>query len=456
MSLDDKWQPARLIPVSGLNAADEQERRGASALLAVMQVVTEYGRAITRRFGVPAGNINTFIEVPFELNGKTYRPDGLIRVSRGSKSWVALVEVKTRRNKLDEGQIKAYLDIARQEGFDAVVTISNQMSTIARTSPIAIDKRVTRKVALHHVSWSRLHTEALIEKRNQSVKDPEQAWILAEFIRYLEYPKSGAVDFDDMGPSWVTVRDAAVDSTLRPNDPKTHDVVDHFSQLIRYAAMNLSGTLGVDVLQVITKQARNDPAALIQLMSEELATTGRMSGAISVPDAVSPIEILADLRARRIACSVTIDAPRDSRPMTRVSWLLRQLKASPSELLVCANGPRSRDVGPTLRLDKVLENPKSLLPNLKFEVRSFVLTLTALAGTKSGQGTSSFAGSVTSLVNRFYEEVVQNLKKWTPPAPKVAPIDDGQNDAVDSDEPDSLAQKDNAERYIEESPSSST
>src|SRR5665213_1249561 len=187
MSSDEKWQPARLIPVSGLNAADEQERRGASALLAVMQVVTEYGRAIIRRFGAPAGTIETFIEVPFELNGIHYRPDGLIRVSRGSRSWVALIEVKTRKSKLDESQVKAYLDIARQEGFDAVVTISNQLATISRANPIVIDKRSTRKVALHHIPWSRLHTEALIEKRNQSVKDPEQAWILAEFVRYLEY-----------------------------------------------------------------------------------------------------------------------------------------------------------------------------------------------------------------------------------------------------------------------------
>ena len=422
------------MPVSGLNGTDEQERRGASALLAVMQVVNEYGRAITQKFGAPAGNIEGFIEVPFELNGVNYRPDGLIRIRRGARSWVALVEVKMGRDQLQENQVKAYLDIAREQGFDAVITISNQLATIWGASPLSVDKRLTRKVALHHISWSLLHAEAIVEQKNQSVKDPEQAWILKEFIRYLEYRKSGAIDFDDMGPSWVAVRDAAINSTLRANDPVAHEVVDHFSQLIRYIGMNLSGKLGVEVQQALSRQDRNDPVAFIHRMSEELVATGRMNGAISVPNAVAPVDILADLRAGRIACSITIKAPGEGRPMTRVTWLLRQLKGSPNDVLLCANGPRVKDIGPSLRLEKVIAKPESLLPDSKFDVRSFTLTLTAVAGTNRGQGKSSFVGSVLDLANRFYEGIVQNLKIWVPPAPKVKPdgqevSDDGQTGA---------------------------
>jgi hypothetical protein len=276
MSAIELWQPARLIPVSGLNGTDEQERRGASALLAVLQVVKEFGRTITQMFGAPAGNLESFIEVPFELNGAKYRPDGLIRITRGSRTWTALIEVKVGRDKLVESQVKAYLEIAREQGFDAVITITNQLATIWGASPIAVDRRATRKVELHHISWSHIHAEALVEQKNQSIKDPEQAWILREFIRYLEYPKSGAIDFDDMGPFWVAVRDAAINSTLRAHDSESHDVVDHFSQLIRYVGMNLSSQLGVEVQQVLSKKDRSDPAGYIQAMSQDLATTGRM------------------------------------------------------------------------------------------------------------------------------------------------------------------------------------
>ena len=49
-----EWERARLFPVSGIGGADEQERRAASALLAVMQSVREFGRAITVPMGAPA------------------------------------------------------------------------------------------------------------------------------------------------------------------------------------------------------------------------------------------------------------------------------------------------------------------------------------------------------------------------------------------------------------------
>jgi len=49
------WERARLIPVSGISGPDEQERRGVSALLAVVNSVREFGRAITGPLGAPAG-----------------------------------------------------------------------------------------------------------------------------------------------------------------------------------------------------------------------------------------------------------------------------------------------------------------------------------------------------------------------------------------------------------------
>ena len=77
------WQQARLIPTSGINGAQEQERRATSALLAVMTAVKEYGRTLTKGLGAHAGDIETFIEVEFDLDGKKVIPDGLIRCEPG-------------------------------------------------------------------------------------------------------------------------------------------------------------------------------------------------------------------------------------------------------------------------------------------------------------------------------------------------------------------------------------
>ena len=92
---EESWNAARLIPTSGINGAEEQERRATSALLAVLSAVKEFGRALLSPLGAPAGVVETYIEVPFALGEKTLYPDGLIRVSRGQRSWTALVEVKT-------------------------------------------------------------------------------------------------------------------------------------------------------------------------------------------------------------------------------------------------------------------------------------------------------------------------------------------------------------------------
>ena len=84
------WEPARLIPVSGIRNAEEQERRATSALLAVLSAVDEFSLAITKPLGAIKGTCETYIEVPFELaDGRKVRPDGLVRISRGKRFWTA-------------------------------------------------------------------------------------------------------------------------------------------------------------------------------------------------------------------------------------------------------------------------------------------------------------------------------------------------------------------------------
>jgi hypothetical protein len=83
---EESWHQARLIPTSGINGADEQERRATSALLAVMSSVREFGRVLTQPLGAPAGQLETYIEVPFYLGERRLYPDGLLRSRRGRRS----------------------------------------------------------------------------------------------------------------------------------------------------------------------------------------------------------------------------------------------------------------------------------------------------------------------------------------------------------------------------------
>jgi hypothetical protein len=77
-----------------------------------MSAVPEFGHALLKPLGAPSGKFETFIEVPFKLEGKPVRPDGVIVVTRAGKSWSALLEAKIAAHPLEPDQINAYLDLA--------------------------------------------------------------------------------------------------------------------------------------------------------------------------------------------------------------------------------------------------------------------------------------------------------------------------------------------------------
>ena len=339
---EKSWNAARLIPTSGINGAEEQERRATSALLAVMGSVKEFGRALIGPLGAPSGAIETYIEVPFDLGGRRIFPDGLIRSRRGTKSWTALVEVKTGDNALTTEQLENYLDVAREHGFDALITISNEMPPSPGIHPTAVDRRKLRKVSLHHWSWTEVLTHAVMQKEFRGVADPEQAWILGELIRYLEHPKSGAMSFDDMGPSWVPVREAVAAGTLRANDKSALDVAARFDALVRFACLRLGRKLGTEVVPVLTKAEALDHATRTASLAGSLVKNGVLTAAIRIPNTVSDMTISADLRSSKITTSFDVAAPKEGRPATRVNWLIRQLSDSPATVRVEAFFQRGR------------------------------------------------------------------------------------------------------------------
>lgn len=416
---EQTWHEARLIPTSGINGAEEQERRATSALLAVMTAVKEYGRALVRPFGAPSGAIETYIEVPFVLDEKRLFPDGLIRVTRGARSWTALVEVKTGSNDLMAEQLENYLDIAREHGFDAVITISNEIPAIAGQHPTKIDKRKMRKVALHHLAWSQVLTEAVMQKEFRGVADPDQAWILGELIRYLEHSRSGALEFDDMGESWTSVRDSVATGTLRQSDKGLAQVVARFDALLRFASLSLGRRLGTEVVPALTRKENAEPTLRAQSLSHLLCTNAQLSGAIRIPDTVGQLVVTADLRAGRVTCHVDLDAPRDGRPATRVKWLLRQLTNAPDSTRVECFTAHARGSSAANLLGAVRENPALLITDPSKDIRSFRVASSAPLGLKRGRGRGAFIDSVLNAIDTFYTDILGNLKAWSAAPPRM-------------------------------------
>src|SRR5262249_37764315 len=162
-------------------------------LLAVMRAVPDFAHALLAELGAPRGKVLTYAEIPLkDGDGKVHIPDGAITVERGARRWKALVEVKTGSAALDEGQVSRYLAMARANGFDAGVTVSNQLTARPTDVPVTVDRRKLRTVRLYHLSWWKIVTEAVLQHRFRGVEDPDQAWILGELIAYLDHENTGA------------------------------------------------------------------------------------------------------------------------------------------------------------------------------------------------------------------------------------------------------------------------
>lgn len=355
----DDWEPARLLSTAGIRNQNEQERRAASALLAVMGAVPDFGYALLSGMKAPKGAISTYTELRFKGgDDKTHIPDGGVLVERGKKRWGCLVEIKTSGASLDPDQISRYLDLAREHRFDGLLTISNQIRSDPSALPYSVDKRKMRGLTVYHLSWWRVLTEAIVQHRFRGIDDPDQAWILDELIRYLDDEKSGASGFEGMGREWVRVRDNARNETLRASDPETQTIAARWEQFVEYLCLNLSQELGVDVKH--QRSRGKDPEDRVVNVAKRLAGDGVLGCSIRVPDAVGPIGIEADLRTRRVSTTVEVPAPKDGRPKTRVNWMLRQLKDAPDGLRVEV---RFANVGTTRSelLGDCREEPEKLL-----------------------------------------------------------------------------------------------
>jgi len=252
--------------------------------------------------------------------------------------------------------------------------------------------------------------------------------------RYLEHPRSGALELEDMGANWVTVRQSVTAGTLGTNDKTAPEVVSRFDALLRYTSLRLGRQLGTDVVHLLSRKELADLSLRTQSLLESLVSRGELSGAIRIPNTVAPIHLTADLRAARITAFLDIDAPKDGRATTRVNWLIRQLKAAPETLRVEAFVANARGDGAAELLGTIRENPAVLIQDPKKELRSFRVAMSAPMGAKRGRGRGAFIDSVLDLVDAFYGDVVQHLKAWSAAPPRMRWVE-----VIPTEEPPSVA-----------------
>ncbi|SUP25467.1 Uncharacterized proteins involved in stress response, homologs of TerZ and putative cAMP-binding protein CABP1 [Tsukamurella pulmonis] len=398
------WQRARLFPTVGIRSSAEQEGRTTSVLLSVMSVVPDFGRRIVGLLGAPRGRVETFSEVAFSLAGHDYRPDGVIRVTRGAKEWTALVEVKTAKGSLGNDQVESYIKLARAKGYDAVVTISCDLTVSSSELPFRLESRPPKSVSVFHLSWEAIVTEAALQYASET-GDRVQQRLLEELLLYAADQQSGMWSFGDMGRHWVKVRDGIADGTLAATDVATSEICSRFDHLTCHAAMQLTSLTGRTVVAQIPR-ATGDSVS----RAKQLADSGEVFGSLKISGATAPLIINANLARLRIGCSQSVVAPRSGRTSTKVNWLIRQLSAAPPRLRIAAHHFGSRTEVTSALLETVRDDPTVLLPQGGRDIREFTITAEASMGSKRSATENGFVSSLITLVNTFHRDVTEVVK----------------------------------------------
>ncbi|MFF4246855.1 TerD family protein [Streptomyces sp. NPDC001822] len=411
---NDSWRTARLFPLSALRNDRERETRATSVLLSVMAQVPEFGRRLTAGFGAPAGRMETFTEVSLPHGDSPRRPDGVIRVERAGRLWTALVETKTNGNPLKPDQVQAYMDIAARRGYEAVITLSNDVAL--EGSPLVdvrIDGRRKHKVALWHLSWAEVAHQAQMLIRHEGVGTAAHAWLLQELLHYLQHEHSGCHGFQNMGSAWVPVRKGIDDETLCQGDPRATEVIESWERLVRQVCLRLGGELGQKVLPVQRAKRGSDPRARRADLADQLCAHGRLHAELRIEGTPGILAMTADLRTGKLRTSIEVPASEQGYPLSKVKRLIRQLETAPADLHI-ETLVEGEGVGPRGTLERLRPEPGDLLPRDGAEMVGFRLSLFKGMGNGRGSAETGFIRSVDDAVDRFHAGVVAPLELRVP------------------------------------------
>lgn len=402
-----------------------------STLLAVFRIIPELLAELIKDTGIKI-NDRTVLETYTEIgvsknpNPKADRPDGFIYV-KNRNEWTSLVEAKVGNNSLGVDQVTKYIEDARANNIDAVITISNEFTPRVDQSPLELPKRLLNRVKLYHLSWRLVLSTAILIKNKNQIDDREKSFVLDELIRFLRDDSVGNKSFMMMPQPWTEIcNDASIGSRLKNNDPRISEVsralVEEFSEI----ALNLTDHLGVECSAKVSNSFKNDRSAWQKHIAKSITDKKNASCSFLIPNAANDLDLLIDLAKNSITVGMELKAPEDRSTLSgRINWMLRQLKEPNSENSFVKIRWKSRAADEYVEMSK-LHADYFKDRDLSTNILSFS-PIMQIHSSKIFNSRKNFIVELEKLVIRFYDVHAQYLKQWTAKAPKPLESQDCQN-----------------------------
>ncbi|HZP10443.1 hypothetical protein, partial [Methyloceanibacter sp.] len=412
---------ARLIPVA---PSGHRERQACSVLLAVLSVVYPFARHVFSRMGYRLGRrswIEAYTEIVFKKqdpDDADDRPDGLLLARSTQSEWSAIIEAKIGASRIKPDQIARYYKIAKANRIDAIITISNELTTRPDHLPYDLPTDIGGGVAIFHWSWPTLCMIAAGVVKEASSFDEEQAFILKEAIRYFDHQNSEIRGLTSMPSSWNgLVQRLRAGAAVRRDDADVIDALRSWHQAQASFCVALTREVGVQFNVKLRRQYQYDQQ---QLWADDLSffvENNQLSFEFEVPDAPGELHVTVDVQKRNVICSLLVAAPSSPKQYVgKLNWLLKQLPpesdATASIHVIWKHGRRT-----SAGLSELRSNPEiARIEKQGAQPRAFEIVAATDLDRKFGP--QSFPQAVQSAILDFYETVVKHLR--APKSPRSA------------------------------------
>lgn len=404
----------RLIPP----LKTESEMAITSILLSALRLVKEFRYEFFKEIKLKkSGKIHFYTEVCFKDVDPSSRIDGLIIVEqKGVIQDAVFIELKNGKNTIDNEQILKYYKVAQSlNNVPKILTISNEFVSDSSHSPIKI-KNQSKKIALYHFSWTYIKTIAqlLLFKNDDNIDDVDQVEIMNEVMLYFDHARSGVDGFHRMSNGWKEISEKIKNEQSLSNEEIISDAVTSWHQEEKDMSLMLSRHLGVLVKPEISSLNKRLVTDIKKLKKEHSLTSK-----LKVKGAVSLIKITADFDKRVISMSVKITPPLNKGVIARLSWIKNQLDKMSIEKL-------KNDIYIDADIKYTANSIKYKFENIdKFyehediknkDIIGFdIYFIKAVNFSQVGK----FVDTIEEMLLDFYQIIVQDLKTWEKPAPKL-------------------------------------
>jgi len=420
---------ARLIPL--INPGKEQALT--SIFLSALTLIDEFRKDILGVVDMPkGGQIYVYTEVVFP-DQKDSCVDGLILiVSAGVIKSAAILEMKNGTDVQKQEQVGRYLQIAKTFEIPKMITVSNEFVSEPTQSPLGT-KKTPKGVELYHLSWQFIRTLARIRlfKNDTNIQDADQVRIMEEVVAYLENEKSGVgtQGFSQMKPGWKIIAEkVASRATLKKTDTDLLETIESWLQEERDMALKLSCQLGA-LVQSGVRKYKGDTQARINNDMDAFLKRPVLSSTLNIEAAVSDITVRADFQTKTVEMSVDIIPPQDKTTKGQFGWIRGQVENNLLKKRLAEN-KSAASILDELCIDLVFKHarqayrfPYKELEDQSVECKGQEIRKVSIVHVKTfGRhfaAPKKFVEIIEAMLPHFYEDIVQYLKNWTRPAPKI-------------------------------------